>query len=86
MYSRSAKGGKKRDPNRNPWLAKMVFIIQKCFDYMSTCKMAGVLRKARTAYLLRAPNYTPVFGGVNVAHFKSFLCCPIMCLYALISL
>jgi hypothetical protein len=23
MYSRSAKGGKKGDPNRNPWLAKM---------------------------------------------------------------
>jgi hypothetical protein len=23
MYSRSAKGGEKRDPNRNPWLAKM---------------------------------------------------------------
>ena len=24
MYSRSAKGGKKGDPNRNPWLAKMM--------------------------------------------------------------
>ena len=23
MYSRSAKGGEKEDPNRNPWLAKM---------------------------------------------------------------
>jgi hypothetical protein len=23
MYSRSAKGGEKADPNRNPWLAKM---------------------------------------------------------------
>ncbi len=23
MYSRSAKGGEKGDPNRNPWLAKM---------------------------------------------------------------
>ena len=23
MYSRSAKGGGKGDPNRNPWLAKM---------------------------------------------------------------
>ena len=23
MYSKSAKGGEKRDPNRNPWLAKM---------------------------------------------------------------
>ena len=33
MYSRSAKGGEKGDPNRNPWLAKMtksdiyIFII-----------------------------------------------------------
>ena len=25
MYSRSAKGGEKGDPNRNPWLAKMAF-------------------------------------------------------------
>jgi hypothetical protein len=23
MYARSAKGGEKGDPNRNPWLAKM---------------------------------------------------------------
>ena len=23
MYSRSAKGGEKGNPNRNPWLAKM---------------------------------------------------------------
>jgi hypothetical protein len=25
MYSRSAKGGEKGDPNCNPWLAKMIF-------------------------------------------------------------
>jgi hypothetical protein len=24
IYSRSAKGGEKEDPNRNPWLAKML--------------------------------------------------------------
>jgi hypothetical protein len=28
MYSRSAKGGEKGDPNRNPWLAKMQ--VTKC--------------------------------------------------------
>jgi hypothetical protein len=27
MYSRSAKGGEKGDPNRNPWLAKMILYI-----------------------------------------------------------
>ena len=27
MYSRSAKGGEKGDPNRNPWLAKMLVAI-----------------------------------------------------------
>jgi hypothetical protein len=27
MYSRSAKGGEKGDPNRNPWLAKMVLQV-----------------------------------------------------------
>jgi hypothetical protein len=26
MYSRSAKGGEKGDPNRNPWLAKMISV------------------------------------------------------------
>ena len=37
MYSRSAKGGEKADPNRNPWLAKMhvdrpsVFILSCLF-------------------------------------------------------
>jgi hypothetical protein len=25
MYSRSAKGGEKGDPNRNPWQAKMLY-------------------------------------------------------------
>jgi hypothetical protein len=28
MYSRSAKGGEKGDPNRNPWLAKMAFLVK----------------------------------------------------------
>ena len=27
MYSRSAKGGEKGDPNRNPYLAKMGYIM-----------------------------------------------------------
>jgi hypothetical protein len=30
MYSRSAKGGEKGDPNRNPWLAKMQYPRQLC--------------------------------------------------------
>ena len=29
MYSRSAKGGEKGDPNRNPWLAKMGLVKPK---------------------------------------------------------
>ena len=29
MYSRSAKGGEKADPNRNPWLAKMRILVSK---------------------------------------------------------
>ena len=29
MYSRSAKGGEKGDPNRNPWLAKMTFLLNR---------------------------------------------------------
>ena len=29
MYSRSAKGGEKGDPNRNPWLAKMTIYMKQ---------------------------------------------------------
>jgi hypothetical protein len=29
MYSRSAKGGEKGNPNRNSWLTKMGFFIEK---------------------------------------------------------
>ena len=32
MYSRSAKGGEKGDPNRNPWLAKMIYSISLHFS------------------------------------------------------
>ena len=33
MYSRSAKGGEKGDPNRNPWLAKMM----TCMHDVNNC-------------------------------------------------
>ena len=33
----------------------------------------------------RAPELTPGFWWVRVAHLFSFLCCPIMCLYVLSS-
>ena len=32
MYSRSAKGGEKGDPNRNPWLAKMMLHLHEMTD------------------------------------------------------
>jgi hypothetical protein len=56
MYSRSAKGGEKGDPNRNPWLAKMIqhrhlfqyrkfkgdLIVSKMFDIeTSACSIQG---------------------------------------------
>ena len=34
MYSRSAKGGEKGDPNRNPWLAKMTLTMQNPFFWV----------------------------------------------------
>ena len=44
MYSRSAKGGEKGDPNRNPWLAKMVSTVmwynfrhKICSDWNKYC-------------------------------------------------
>jgi hypothetical protein len=40
MYSRSAKGGEKGDPNRNPWLAKMGLIDIFIIDIIKTFLMA----------------------------------------------
>jgi hypothetical protein len=41
MYSRSAKGGEKGDPNRNPWLAKMtcheIVESSKCSEEKLIC-------------------------------------------------
>ena len=45
MYSRSAKGGEKGDPNRNPWLAKMgekgvlvIYELHETFQHLSEGK------------------------------------------------
>jgi len=35
MYSRSAKGGEKGGPNRNPWLAKMPSVIHSIWFFYS---------------------------------------------------
>jgi len=34
MYSRSAKGGEKDDPNRNSWLAKMRYNMRGEYIYI----------------------------------------------------
>ena len=45
MYSRSAKGGEKGDPNRNPWLAKMynVMLTKKLISFQDL-KYPGLRR------------------------------------------
>jgi hypothetical protein len=45
MYSRSAKGGDKGDPNRNPWLAKMynVMLTKKLISFQDL-KYPGLRR------------------------------------------
>ena len=45
MYSRSAKGGEKGDPNRNPWLAKMynVMLTKKLISFQDL-KYTGLRR------------------------------------------
>ncbi len=45
MYSRSAKGGEKGDPNRNPWLAKMVLLMRKSEYPKKTIKLSQVTDK-----------------------------------------
>jgi hypothetical protein len=55
MYSRSAKGGEKWDPNRNPWLAKMIcnMHIHKMWTAnfvckrQSSCNLAAILKNGR---------------------------------------
>jgi hypothetical protein len=49
MYSRSAKGGEKGDPNRNPWLAKMN--VRMLFPSIET----GTAMNAR-----ESKNYLPI--------------------------
>ena len=46
--------------------------VQHILTIMSN--MMGVLNEAGTAYPLRAPGFTRVFGGVCVANLFSFLC------------
>ena len=56
MYSRSAKGREKGDPNRNPWLAKMLYhmvttkikCIKKVYKYGS--KTVALLWKEMFCY------------------------------------
>jgi hypothetical protein len=44
MYSRSAKGGEKGDPNRNPWLAKMLSpVLWEILSYETTIWITGNL-------------------------------------------
>ena len=47
MYSRSAKGGEKGDPNRNPWLAKMGQIM------ISAKKSNGVKNVTNNMYKIQ---------------------------------
>ena len=43
MYSRSAKGGEKGDPNCNPWLAKMKRIMLIFFVLSYTLARTSVI-------------------------------------------
>jgi hypothetical protein len=46
MYSRSAKGGEKGDPNRNPWLAKMGFILIFRTEFIVLLAWSSVLNSS----------------------------------------
>ena len=43
--------------------------------------MGGVLKEAGTAYLSRAPGFTPGIWWDHVAVFLIFLCCVYFCLH-----
>ena len=54
MYSRSAKGGEKGDPNRNPWLAKMKDMWLHRFQanqYVLLLNAAGLAEKQQIPIL-----------------------------------
>ena len=48
MYSRSAKGGEKGDPNRNPWLAKMDSNMTSFFRFVDKRAIYRWLNLIRT--------------------------------------
>ena len=48
MYSRSAKGGEKGDPNRNPWLAKMIGYMHARVGY---AMFSGVFSISNAFYI-----------------------------------
>jgi hypothetical protein len=56
MYSRSAKGGEKGDPNRNPWLAKMWFSMHNMFLELAFIKHS-------VSQKIRKSNNVKVFDG-----------------------
>ena len=61
MYSRSAKGGEKGDPNCNPWLAKMCKLVNMTSLMRSANtpigSRLGVLLCPRSYKLLRRGTY-----------------------------
>jgi hypothetical protein len=60
MYPRSAKGGEKGDPNRNPWLAKMLYLVHvKVSKLWQTGKMFSLEPKREVA---------------NGCHMRAFRC------------
>jgi hypothetical protein len=71
MYSRSAKGGEKADPNRNPWLAKMKCLwcwpvkcsIQRNSEHNEWIDLntMSVIRWAGTAYSFGTPELSSCF-------------------------
>ena len=52
MYSRSAKGGEKGDPNRNPWLAKMGLLY--LFYYLNLQFLYNVIITKIKVFLAQA--------------------------------
>ena len=76
-YDSGPDSGAKGDPNRNPWLAKMVFQVRnKMQRFIDTCWVEHSLKKRRTDFTIEAVLYRPrlKFAVMPLKKWAKILC------------
>jgi hypothetical protein len=73
MYPRSAKGGEKGDPNRNPWLAKMLIIMLVKYVLSDGISQAFLSKDATSRFGFNE-NIFPVCQSFETFHLVDSKC------------